>query len=55
MLDINDDGYIEEDELTEFYKSYLATVQSIEANRVPSIIEALLNRFSLTTVSLGKY
>jgi len=50
MLDEDSDGYIANNEVTEFYEKYLKNLKTFDNNRLQEVIQALLCKFHLDQV-----
>jgi Ca2+-binding EF-hand superfamily protein len=50
MLDENSDGYITNNELSEFYEKYLKNLKTFDNNRLQEVIPVLLHKFHLDQV-----
>ena len=52
ILDENCNQYVEREELSSFYTRFLNSVQSFDKNLIPQLIDIILKRYHLDTVSL---
>ena len=54
MLDENRNQYVEKEEISSFYTSYLNGIESFNRNLIPRFIRIILKRYKLDTVSVFK-